>query len=263
MTHMTTNDPNDVAAILEMLRAEVHARRVAQGDSSQDTALSAVERELRHCAEQLEITRVVSAHWPLESRSFYERAVNLVNKVVRRGLRWYINPIVEQQNGFNETVTRVLHLMIEAHAELRDQYAELRRKVDLYPASPEDAGSGTPPAFEESTVPSTAELQQLVERAGRGEPPAVLSDLGLRPVSSLIAQRQEVSAHLPLTGNTPLTKARALAQRAIRQYLRWMINPIVEQQNGYNASLAGTVQQLLIADGELRAHIAALRARKA
>ena len=92
-------DQRDVAALLEGLRAEVRARRKAEAGS--DPARDALERELRHCAEQLEITRVVSAHWPLEGNNLYEKGWALINKVVRRYLSWYINPIVEQQNGFN------------------------------------------------------------------------------------------------------------------------------------------------------------------
>ncbi|NTV63470.1 MAG: hypothetical protein HGA65_08035, partial [Oscillochloris sp.] len=117
----------DVPTILAALRAEVRAVRAAQGEAEASTALSGIERELHHCAEQLEITRVVSAHWPLEGRSLYERAWALVHKVVRRYLRWYINPIVEQQNAFNDVAARAIRLLIDANAELRDQLADVRR----------------------------------------------------------------------------------------------------------------------------------------
>ncbi len=123
----------DVGAILEALRAEVQAQRASHGEVG--TPLSALERELHHCAEQLEITRVVSAHWPLEGRSVVQRGWVLVHKVVRRYLRWYINPIVEQQNSFNAVAAQSLRLLIEANAELRDQLAELRRQRDALPLS--------------------------------------------------------------------------------------------------------------------------------
>lgn len=44
-----------------------------------------------------------------------------------------------------------------------------------------------------------------------------------------------VSAHLPLRGSGPLA-AVALGRRAVRFLLRWYINPIVEQQNRFNAA---------------------------
>jgi hypothetical protein len=121
----------DVAAILEALRAEVRARRAAQGED--EPGAGGVERELRHALEEIEIARVVSAHWPLEGRGLYERGWALVNKVVRRYLRWYINPIVEQQNAYNDASARAIRLLVEANGELRRELAELRSRLDKRP----------------------------------------------------------------------------------------------------------------------------------
>jgi hypothetical protein len=121
----------DVAAILEALRGEVRARRAAQGED--DPGAGGVERELRHALEEIEIARVVSAHWPLEGKGLYERGWALVNKVVRRYLRWYINPIVEQQNAYNEASARAVRLLVEANGELRRELAELRSRLDERP----------------------------------------------------------------------------------------------------------------------------------
>lgn len=115
----------DVAAILEGLRAEVRARRAAEPQAAEGAA----ERELRHAAEEIEITRAVSAHWPLEGRSLYERGWALLNKVVRRYLRWYINPIVEQQNAYNDASARAIRLLIAQNAELRRELGELRARL--------------------------------------------------------------------------------------------------------------------------------------
>lgn len=249
----------DVSAILDALRAEVRARRAAEGEGGTGTPLSAVERELHRCAEQLEITRVVSAHWPLEGRSLYERGWALVHKLVRRYLRWYINPIVEQQNAFNDAGARAIRLLIEANAELRDQLADLRRQIEQAPLTGTAPGQvGPSPA----DVPPTAEIQQLVERGGATEPTAALPDLALRPLPAQAAERATVLAHWDLPADTLLVRARSLAQKGVRQYLRWMINPIVEQQNGANAAIAESLPHLLAADAELRAQVAALRAQR-
>jgi hypothetical protein len=54
-----------------------------------------------------------------------------------------------------------------------------------------------------------------------------------------------VSAHLPITWETPVVgRALALAKRATRLLLRWYINPIVEQQNDYNAACARALVRL-------------------
>lgn len=48
-----------------------------------------------------------------------------------------------------------------------------------------------------------------------------------------------VSAHLPITWSLPVAgRALALAKRAVRLLLRWYINPIVDQQNDFNAAVA-------------------------
>ncbi|MCX7790772.1 MAG: hypothetical protein N2378_09050 [Chloroflexaceae bacterium] len=238
----STDPPPDVAAILEALRAEVRAQWAQRGAAEAGSALSAIERELRHAAEQLEITRVVSAHWPLEGRTLYERAWILVHKVVRRGLRWYINPIVEQQNAFNDSAARALRLLIESHTELRARIADLERQQP----PPAPTGDAPPPGEAEPSTPappSTADLSGLIEQ---------------------LELRRAVSAHWRLYGAGPLGQARALTQRAIRQYLRWLVNPIVEQQNACNEALSQAVPHLVAAEAALRARLEAVeQARRA
>lgn len=124
---MTAETPS-IADILESLRAEVRAQRAALGGAGDGQ--SAAERELRRANEEIEYTRVVSAHWPLEGKTPYEQAWALVNKVVRRYLRWYINPIVEQQNAYNDAAARAIRLLSEQNAELRRELAELRARLD-------------------------------------------------------------------------------------------------------------------------------------
>jgi len=112
----------DVAAILDQLRAEVRARRVAQGQIE----LSPLERDLQRSLDEIELYRVVSAHWPLLGKTLPQRAVALLNKLVRRYLRWYINPIVEQQNAANAATRAALLAIIRLDAERRAQVAALR-----------------------------------------------------------------------------------------------------------------------------------------
>src|SRR5256885_8770650 len=83
----------DISAVLERLRAEVRARRLSQGQAEP----SPLERDLQRSLDEIELHRVVSAHWPLIGKSIPGRVIALLNKLVRRYLRWYINPIVEQQ----------------------------------------------------------------------------------------------------------------------------------------------------------------------
>src|SRR5438093_9269405 len=116
-----TREP-DVGAILEQLRAEVRARRLTEGRAE----LSSVERELQRALDEIELHRVVSAHWPLYGKMPLQKAIALVNKLVRRYLRWYVNPIVEQQNAYNAAFTVALPLLTEPDAERGAQIARKR-----------------------------------------------------------------------------------------------------------------------------------------
>jgi hypothetical protein len=248
--------PADVAAILEQLRAEVRARRLALDAASEhDDTHSALERQLHRCAEQLEISRVVSAHWPLTHRNLLQRAGNFVNKVVRRLLRWYINPIVEQQNAFNDTTARTLRLLIEGYSEL------LHQRDTAPPAHDSSKHDDDHDDHDDDPPPDTARIQARVDEQGENEPPASFIDLRLRPLLAELQQRQQINAHWHLEERTPMQRAVALAQRGIRFYLRWLINPIVEQQNNANAATVETVAPLLATDAEVRATLAAQRAR--
>ena len=69
----------------------------------------------------------VSAHWGIASNTplvgpllvYWRRALRIV-------LRWYINPIVEQQNAFNQAVSRALFDLQSENEELRVELAGLR-----------------------------------------------------------------------------------------------------------------------------------------
>lgn len=67
---------------------------------------------------------VVSAHWGIASETpVVGTVIVYLRRTMRIGLRWYINPIVEQQNAFNEAAVRALH-------ELRAENDELRARLE-------------------------------------------------------------------------------------------------------------------------------------
>ena len=241
----------DVAAILEGLRADVRARRMAQGRLEQ----SPLERDLQRSLDEIELYRVVSAHWPLTGRTLSQRAVALVNKVVRRYLRWYINPIVEQQNAYNDAMARALRTLADAYADLGEQVAER-----LAPSA-DDAPGPKPQAAGPNRL-SIAEAMALVRERAAAEPPARFPDLELRALEPQLRLRQEISAHWQLAGRTMPQRAAALANKLVRRYLRWYVNPIVEQQNAANAAYSAALLALVHLDAERRAQVAAFRAHE-
>ena len=111
---------SDVAAILAALRSEVRDQRIALGQLEP----TPLERDLQRSLDEIELYRVVSAHWPLIGKTLPQRALALVNKLVRRYLRWYINPIVEQQNQYNAAATATVTRLTDALERLSLEHAE-------------------------------------------------------------------------------------------------------------------------------------------
>lgn len=122
--------PVDVAAVLADIRAGVRQRQATLGpDAPFEPALPDVD--LRRLLAEVEATRVVSVHWPLQGQTLPQKIIATVNKAVRRYLRWYINPIAEQQNAANDAIVRALHGLITTIEEQQGQIARLRAQVAL------------------------------------------------------------------------------------------------------------------------------------
>lgn len=111
-------EADDIAAALEAIRAAV--RRRAGYLSAEDVPSAGASSPVAEAAELAHI----SAHLPVMwDTPVVGRALALTKRAMRLALRWYINPIVEQQNAFNEAVVRAL-----ATLEARQQ--EILRRLD-------------------------------------------------------------------------------------------------------------------------------------
>ena len=98
------SEPIDVAATIAALRAQAIARGKAMGLTEQ----TALDDPLRKAADLAHI----SAHLPIMWRiPIVGRMLALVQRATRIGLRWYINPIVDQINDFNEATITALDLL--------------------------------------------------------------------------------------------------------------------------------------------------------
>ena len=74
--------------------------------------------------EDVQRLATVSAHWGIASDlPVVGRFLVLVRRVQRILLRWYINPIVDQQNAFNDAVVRALYDLETENEKLRAQIA--------------------------------------------------------------------------------------------------------------------------------------------
>lgn len=83
----------------------------------------------------------VNAHLPLADTGRFGAALGLSRKALRFLLRWYINPIVEQQNHFNAALLSLDALNRAREQELLREIDALRERV----AALERAVSGSPP----------------------------------------------------------------------------------------------------------------------
>lgn len=112
-------DVNEVAQALEAVRAAV--RRNAGYLSATDVPPA----QRSHALTELSDLAVISAHLPVTwSTPFVGRAISYSKRGMRILLRWYINPIVEQQNTFNEALVRTIASIEERLQEIELQLSQ-------------------------------------------------------------------------------------------------------------------------------------------
>lgn len=118
------SDSCDVAAALDAIRAAVR-RNSGYASATEvpgSTSSSSMVSELADLA-------VVSAHLPVTWSKPGGRIIALAKRGTRILLRWYINPIVEQQNSFNEA-------LVKAIASLDERQRDIERRLDAAKSDP-------------------------------------------------------------------------------------------------------------------------------
>jgi hypothetical protein len=121
-------NPDEIAVILKRLKREVRNQRL-QADMDQSVTMTTA-------LVQVQLASQVNPHqpiaWPNWPQGLWPKAVALIQKVVRRLLRWYIDPIVEEQNHFNAAVTAALGVLIEENTRLRAELRILAENISVY-----------------------------------------------------------------------------------------------------------------------------------
>jgi len=139
-----TEQPTDVADVLTQLREQVRERRarLSVDDTSNPHALNL--EELRRSADAVNDTWFVSAHLPITwDLRVVGRLGSYTKRLVRLLLRWYINPIVEQQNRFNSATARAITEVVAYQERMTREWQLLEERVD---ALEEVVGSRLPVA---------------------------------------------------------------------------------------------------------------------
>ncbi len=120
----------DVGAVLAQLRAEVRAAQGLQDDNSRHLALGVDTVALAESVAEVEALRAVSVHWPLTWHTPRQRIEVFVQRLVRRALRFYLEPIVQQQNSYNAAVARAVSLLYQAQQALANEVARLQATAE-------------------------------------------------------------------------------------------------------------------------------------
>ncbi len=134
MPEQIESEQIDVAATIAALRAQAVARGKAMGLTEQ----ASLDDPLRQAADVAHI----SAHFPIMWRiPIVGRMLSLVQRAMRIGLRWYINPIVDQINDFNEATVTALNTITARQEALAARIAALELGDDPNPTVGERAAS--------------------------------------------------------------------------------------------------------------------------
>ena len=118
--------PKSIDQIMQDLRVEVHKDVVvSQEDGEQDSEVVSLG--------QLRQRQVVNSHlpigWPTMPRNVLHRVAAYAKKITRRLLRWYINPIVDQQNRFNDAVVTTIADHSKVWGPFEQRIDDLEAKV--------------------------------------------------------------------------------------------------------------------------------------
>jgi hypothetical protein len=123
-----TSNIERVAGVLQQLKSEVrrqHRQWLGTG-MLDDPGVAGGKRPA--ALEAARTTMQVNPHlpiaWPTWPHGLWPKAVAVGQKLVRRLLRWYINPIVEQQNRHNAAVCQALDVLWMEMMRLKAQLAE-------------------------------------------------------------------------------------------------------------------------------------------
>jgi hypothetical protein len=115
----TAESIEQVAEILRQLKQAVRERRLQAGADSASSGASTWLAALDRVYASANVNPHLPIAWPTWPRGFGPKIVALTQKVVRRLLRWYINPIVEQQNRFNLAVAQALDVLWREFSQMQ------------------------------------------------------------------------------------------------------------------------------------------------
>jgi outer membrane murein-binding lipoprotein Lpp len=127
-----------VAAVLEQLRSGVRQR------TAEVAAVGAGADAARHRLVELASREYVEEPLPVSPRPVLGRLLVFSRKAVfHLFLKWFTRPVLEQQNGFNESASRLIQDLVKQQEGLERQVRRLAAQVEKLAA--ERSGAPPPP----------------------------------------------------------------------------------------------------------------------
>ncbi|MBC7262643.1 MAG: class I SAM-dependent methyltransferase, partial [Chloroflexi bacterium] len=117
------SENEDVAKVLARLKEEIRDRKAQSAEPTPSEA----QVKLRQVYATARVNPHLPIGWPKLPPGVIPKIVAIAQKVVRRLLRWYINPIVEQQNAYNAAATAVLEAQTMQIERLEAQMMQLEQ----------------------------------------------------------------------------------------------------------------------------------------
>lgn len=220
--------PIDVGAVVAALHDQIAKRNNSTTHSAE---MRAELYEVLEALHEMELTRVISAHLPIVNTTVLGRIKGLIQKVTRRLLRWYINPIVEQQNMYNDAVMRTMRELIAVY--------------ETHPIPP-------PPAPPSATSHASHTQQLDAQNAATIQAQMAQHEAPLSPHIMALVQLEDrrattchVASRWPFPTRHAVDHIANAVHRGQRRGLQWYIDPIVAQMNAHNRATHHTLQHMV------------------
>lgn len=124
---MSASSPSDVRGIVSDLQKEIRRHRLPLGDPGRMYPLGPLDNLRRY----QRVNPHLPIGWPVMPKGLLPKLAAYAKKIVRRLLRWYINPLVDQQNDYNASATEVittLQAQAQEHAQMLGAQLEQARR---------------------------------------------------------------------------------------------------------------------------------------
>jgi cell division protein FtsB len=114
-----------VDEVLQQIRSGVRQRQ------AQVATVAAGTEEARHKLVELTSKEYIQEPMAISPRPVLGRLLVFSRKAVfHLFMKWFLRPVLEQQNGFNQTASRLLQDLVQSQEALAKQVRDLSAKVD-------------------------------------------------------------------------------------------------------------------------------------